>query len=525
MSWIRANSDKLFLGAFLPVLLFFVIQRVDSGDGLRHLGHILSSNRPALGEPRWILFPVLLFAVIKPFVVVGAVQTTAQATRIFGFFNALCSFGYLVCLRRWLMDLSPLRRTAVLLLAGGSYVFLSLATDTIEPTPAVLIAVAGITFARFRVGLSDIARVTIAAASIMLAALIYQGILFGFFFLPAVFPVPVLATRRAVLRVLGLALCAPLVTVALLTWSGDTPRNSLRRFLKGEANDAASSEYSKPSARSLAGVAIVGPAYAFASIPERRGLAGSARLLRQWTTAAEGIRGLAAWACMAIAIAGAIVLLIVRKQAALLIAFIGMMALPAIRISQYSYVKYYALLPLLVVLIVPKLGIRFIYPALLGALLLVSNLWQIRLQRVQFDAVQTQAARELYPRVPEGSCFLSSGWGLPVPGWPGDSLAWMHILAGGSAQSQESLAKMNSQQLRGRLRKLFCSCPAVVTDTFIQPNAPSLQEQLSSYHIADLPLPEILVSEPKPAAVFRSSKFTAYRFSSDDQHRACEALD
>lgn len=526
MNRIVANSDKLLLALLLAVLLFISVRRIDyAGDGVRHLDHILHANAPALGEPRWLLFPSLLFAVVKPFAGAGLVHSVSQAAKVFSLFNVVCGFIYLVCLRRWLADLPAARRAAVLLLAGGSYVFLTLATNTLEATSAALIAIGGVTFSRFRAGLSDSARLTVAAASLATASLVYQGLLFGFLFLPAIFPVSMLARRRMAFRIAGIALAVPLVTVVLLSLAGDTPRNAARRFAEGESNTEASQQYSRPSAKNLAGVLLVGPTYAFASIPEFRGLTGSLRLLLHRETAFEGIRGAGAWCATAIGIVVAIVLLISRKQFALLIAVGGMMALPMIRMSQYSYMKYYVLLPFLVVLAVPRLGVRFVYPAMLGALLLVSNFGQLRAQRLQSETLRLEVARDLYPRLPASACFLTNGWGPPVPDWRGDSLAWQHILNSGNSETQEQIAAANSRVLRDRLRKLFCDCPAVVTDDFILPNVASLNQELSSFRIAGIPMSQLVVRSAESSEVFRSPKFSVYRFPPEDQRRACEALE
>ena len=526
MNWIRANSDKLLLAVFLSTFLLLGLRRLDyAGDGVRHLDHILHSNYPALGEPRWILFPLLLFAILKPFAAAGIILSAVQAAKAFCLLNVACGFAYLVCLRRWLTELPVIPRTAVLLLAGGSCVFLTLATDTIEPTPAALIAIAGLTYGRFHAGLSDSARLTVAAGSLALASVIYQGLLFGFFFLPAIFPISLLAVRQIAFRIAALALAVPLLTIVLLSSDGDTPRNAARRFLQGESNSAASSQYSRPSAKNFVGVVIVGPTYAFASIPELRGLAGSVKLLRHRETAFKGFLGAAAWSCMAVAIISALVLLVFKKQFALLFAFAGMIALPTIRMSQYSYLKYYVLLPFLLVLVVPRLGVRFVYLGILGALLLLSNLEQIWTQRVQSETLRLEVARDLYPRIPPAACFLTNGWGPPVPDWRGDSLPWLHILNGGNSESQVQVAKANSQLLRDRLRKLFCTCPAVVTDAFILPNLSSLQQELSYFRIADIPLSKLVLPSIESAEVFRSPTVVVYRFSHEDQQRACQALE
>ena len=525
LNWIRSNSDKLLLAAFLTLLGLIGFKRLDyAGDGIRHLDHILESNHPALGEPRWILFPLLLFAVVKPFAATGIIHTVPQAIKIFCGFNVLCGFIYLLCLRRWLSALTAERRTAVLILAGGCCVFLTLATDIIEPTAAVLIAIGGATYARFWPGFDALARLTITAVALTLAGLVYQGLLFGFFFLPAIFPMSLLLSRPAILRVTCLALTVPLISVALLSVNGDNPRNAARRFVRGADNILASSQYSEVSARNIAGVAIVGPAYAFASIPELRGLSGTLRLLRHHDTILDGIQGGAAWGCAAAAIVIALILLVYRRELALLVAFGGMMLLPLIRMTQYGYTKYYVLLPFLVVLVLPRLGVRYVYPGLLGAVLLLSNVADIRTQIIESEDLRSRLANGLYSQVPATACFITNGWAPPVPDWRGPSLAWPHILQTGNYESEQLTSKANSLVLHDRLRNLFCTCPVVVTDAFLPSNLTVLQQELSSFRITAIPISDLLIRSPESAEIFQSRKFRLYRFSSEDQRQACEAL-
>jgi hypothetical protein len=525
MIWVRHNLDKLLLTTFCVVFVLLGLWRFDhAGDGLRHLDHILRSRYPALGEPRWLLFPTVLFLVVKPFVSIGAIHTVLQATKVFCFFNALCGFFYLVCLRHWLRGLSVGQRTAVLLLAGGSSVFLTLATDTIEPTPAVLVAVSGLTVARFRRGLSDDLRVTVAVASLMLAGLVYQGLLFGVFLLPCIFPYALLTCRRIIFRVVLLVSVVPLVTTVLLCFGGDAPSNALRRFVQGESNVASARQYSVRSAKNIAGVAIVGPAYAFASIPDLRGVTGSIQLLRHRKSILGGIRGVVAWFCMAFAIIWAIIVLVVRRQLAVLVAFAGMMVLPALRMSQYSYLKYYVLLPLIIVLAVPRLGVRFVYLGVLGALVLLSNIDQMWARRVEGEKLRLHATRAFAGRISNEACFLTSGWGVPIPHWRGSSLAWAHILNGGNSASQAHLSKENSQLLRTRLKDIFCKCPQIVTDSFFESNLVALQHELSYFQIVDIPLATLVVPATNSVEIFRSAKFGVYLYSPENQRRACEVL-
>jgi hypothetical protein len=525
--------DKLLIATVFVILCFLGLQRLDyAGDGMLHLYHILQSNYPRVGEPRWLLFPLLLFLVVKPLALAGLIHTTDQAAKVFAIFNVILGTIYLICLRRWLSDFPASRRAAVLLLVAASYVFLVMATDTIEPTLAAVIAVIGLTFARFHPGLSDRVRLTAATATLALASLVYQGLLFGLFFLPAIFPWSLLTSRQMLLRIAMITLTVPCVVIILLSLTGDSPWNAARRFAQGEANVMASNEYSKISLKNVIGVTIVGPTYAFASIPELRGLSGSLKLLRARETALDGIRGVAAWSCMAAAIAFAIIVLALRKEFKLLFAYAGMLMLPMIRMNQYGYPKYYVLLPLLVVLAVPRLGISFIF-WLLGGLLFVSNTTQIYAEISQSKLLRSEVARDLYPQIPHGTCFLTNGWKPSVPGpnhaqrgspvlsdWDNNSVAWPHIIYAGN-MSQRGINIAQSEQLRLHLTNLFCTCSAVVTDSFIEPNLITLQQELSNFGIVNIPISQLVVPFPE---IFRSSKFSVYRFSDEDRERACNAL-
>jgi len=520
---IQSNLDKLLIATVFVVLCFLGLQRLDyAPDGMRHVHHILQSNYPTVGEPRWLLFPLLLFLVIKPFALAGLIHTVDQAAKVFAIFNVISGTIYLICLRHWLSDFPAPRRAAVLLLVAASYVFLEMATNTIEPTSAAVIAVTGLTFARFHPGLSDRVRLTAATATLALASLVYQGLLFGLFFLPAIFPWSLLTSRQMLLRIAMITLTVPCVVIILLSFNGDSPWNAARRFAQGEANVMASNEYSKISLKNVIGVIIVGPSYAFASIPDLRGLTGSLNLLRAKETALAGIRDAAAWSCMAAAIAFAIIVLALRREFKLLFAYAGMLMLPMIRMSQYAYLKYYVLLPLLVVMAAPRLGISFIF-WLLGGLLFVSNTTQIYSEISQSKLLRSEVARDLYPQIPHGTCFLTSGWGPPVPGWHNNSVGWAHILYGGNA-SQRGINIAQSEQLRLRLTNLFCTCSAVVTDNFIAPNLTMLQQELSNFGIVNIPISHLVVPFPERSEIFRSSKFSFYRFSNEDRERACNAL-
>lgn len=525
MRWLRLNSDKVLLALVFLICVLLGIGRLDyAGDGMRHLQPILEDSHPTLGEPRWLLFPVLLFAIIKPLAVVGVIHSVLEAARAFCIFNVICGFLYLLCLRRWLTDFSPYQRSLVLLLAASVNTFLTLCTDIIEPTPAVLIAIAGITFARFSRRLPDRSRILFASGAVALASLVYQGLFFAFFFLPAVFSLSAVSKPRVALRIALSAAAVPLITVCLLCLTGDSPGNGLHRFTHGEASTAAAEQYSQRSAKNLAGVVIVGPAYALASIPEHRGLAGTLSLIRNRNTVTEGLSDGIAWVCAAFVIVWSLAMLFVRKQFAILLAVLGMLALPAMRMSQYGYMKFYVLLPLIIVFVVRSLRVRYRYIGLLAALLFTSNVRHLWAERARSEELRGEVARQLYPSIPKGSCFLTNGWGVPVPEWPGESFAWLHILNGEAHPNQNKLTRVDFDLMRSDLTRMFCSCPSLLTDGFIAPNLPELRDELAHFGVAGIPLSKLVIPNADQMTVFQSEQLRVYRFRASDQRAGCQAL-
>jgi hypothetical protein len=519
------RPDMLLILFLSCVMALLGAYRLDyAGDGLRHLGPILGSSFPVLGEPRWVLFPALLFCVLKPFVLLGLIHTPAGAAQAFAIFNAVCGGLYLLCLRSWLQEMNPARRAIILFLVAGTFTFLSLASNTIEPTAAALIAVAGLTGARSWPTLTDRGRLTIAVAAIALASLVYQGLLFALFLLPATLPPTVYASRQGLIRIVAITALVPLTVIGLLTLAGDSPTNAARRFAQGEANPLSSRGYSQRSLKNLVGVAIVGPAYALNSIPGLRGLSGSLAMLRERATVVNAVVGLLPWLVGAGALVATLVLLVLRSHYAVLVAFGGMMALPMIRMSQYAYVKYYALLPLLIVLAVVRLVPRSSHLALLGMLFFASNLGQYMVDRAAMQTFRNRIVSELWPQLPREACFLTSGWGPPVPDWQGPSLSLRQVLEGGNAPNLDGLLAANASLLRSSLKQIFCGCTVVVTDVFTRTNVTVLAQELQDFGLSSVSISALVVDDPEQARIFAAPNVSVYRFSDQERQRACLAV-
>ena len=409
------GPDTLVIMLVFCYTVIVGVYRADyAGDGLRHIPHILGSRYPALGEARWLLFPTLLYFVIKPFALLGLIDTPLQAAKIFAIFNAVCGSLCLLCLRAWLPSLSPWYRAATLFLASSTVAFLFPATQTIEPPLAALLALAGLTFAR-RAPLSDQTRLTVAVAAICIASLIYQGLLLALFLIPATLPSSVYATRQALLRSTAIIALVPLTVVTTLAIAGHSPQNAAREFVQGIGdNTIANGMYSHKSIKNLAGVALIGPAYNLTGIPDLRGLSGSVTLLHQRSSFFEGLIGLMPWLVAAFAYLSALVFLVIRRQYDILVGVAGMMALPFLRMAQYSYVKYYILLPALIVMAIPRLAPRLLIIGLLGVLLFASNAAQNYTANAEIKQIQSRLDSQFFPRFPHGVCYVGATWGPPV---------------------------------------------------------------------------------------------------------------
>jgi len=119
------------------------------GDGVRHLTTI-GANDIQIGEPRWLLFPVLARLWVRLLSALGVVHGAESSLRALLALCVAAGIAFLGCLLIWLRVEceEPSRRTAALLLAGSCAPSLMLFSDIAEPQLAAALVVAGLAFAR-----------------------------------------------------------------------------------------------------------------------------------------------------------------------------------------------------------------------------------------------------------------------------------------------------------------------------------------------------------------------------------------
>src|SRR5262249_46583441 len=98
MSW--RGRDARVLGLWVLAAGALALARTDpTGDALRHLHAPLEGAGFAWGEPRWILFPGLVYTLVRPWVIAGVVSTMTGAVAVSKAFAFVCGTTYLVALR------------------------------------------------------------------------------------------------------------------------------------------------------------------------------------------------------------------------------------------------------------------------------------------------------------------------------------------------------------------------------------------------------------------------------------------
>lgn len=432
------------------------------GDGVRHLSTALSST-PHLGEARWLLFPPLLFFLVRPLAALGLVNGTEAAIQPFLWVSVASGALFLFSLRAWLRAECEDRgrRAAALLLAGSCAPFLVLFSDIAEPQIAAAIAVTALAYTRVRRDDPERAQAgaLVAIGAIACASLIYQGMILAFGMLPLVTSRDIL-TRRRVLALLGAAiLLVPAAILAAQIAAGMPPALALATTAGGERNPLARSFMARPSPEKYVAALVAGPPQGLVALGNFSGLSPLVTALhasdaRTVALAAVNVsRLMLGWVIVWILFATA-----VRNRDWRVIAAAGiLLILPVLRNQQYAYPKFFVLWPVPIALLALRHRARLVGVAAL--IVLVSNVWLL--------AEDVRRGRRLYSNVHRAyqaatpaTCWLTTGWAPPLFYlWPGTTTNMLGTLATGTEPATQA------RLLTRSLRRCFCESDAVWTDT------------------------------------------------------------
>jgi hypothetical protein len=236
-----------------------------------------------------------------------------------------------------------------------------------------------------------------------------------------------------------------------------------------------------------------------------------------------------AWGTVAILALGAVALgaivwaCVRRRDVALILALLGILALPVLRNQQSGYVKFFVLLPAFL-----SLGASYLRPGVAAALAFALALTNIGVFAREIVAGRADSGdvREFYATVPPNACFVTSGWNAPDgQAWKGLRCAALAKLFSDGSRPQmtvEELVRDNAERYKACLADCFCNASEVLSDDMTQASRGQVAFVLDHFQVHDLSLDPLLLS----AEGAKSSHTPAgmYVFPPDEQRRACASI-
>lgn len=489
------------------------------GDGMRHIERVVAGGGSVTGEPRWLLHPALLFVLTRPFAWLSGSLDVASAARIVVFVSVGCGLIYLGALRSWLAAecRDPRHRAAAWLLAGSCAPVLALYSDIAEPQAPAALALASMAYGFRRRNSADAERGAIAAAlGIGVASLFYQATILALASLPLVTRLDVLRRARVLAALVLSAALLPVTTIAVAVADGEPILQRLEEVARGEPNPLTRSKMGSASAAKYAAALVAGPPQAIVSLDEFTGLPALYHGLRSSPPDRVALLN-AGRLAIGLTIYAAFLGSIVRgRRWTLLIAMAAMLALPMTRNQQYTYLKFYLLLPLFLGTVAVRWCPRIVWAAAAVVLALNSMLFADLVERGRNRYAAVQLA---YASATPGTCWMTSGWTPPFPElWPGRSVGILQTLATGRDPAGQG------QQLTARMRECFCDADAVWTDTTAATDT-SVANVARHYGYTAVDLRGLLeVVQPAPLESDGASLLNAHVYSRPDQARICRLL-
>lgn len=494
------------------------------GDGSRHLAPILIETSPALGETRWLLFPPFLFSIIKPLQLAGLVNSAAGAARCFLILDVAAGIAYLLLIRQWLVcrSIAAPSRAAALLIAGMTVPILRFSSDIVEVMVPATIALAGLVYLASRPA-EDVDRgFWIAASSIALASLLYQGTVLALALLPCAIPRGASVRVRTMVFFCVILAAAPLVMLAADVAGGASLRTALHLMLTGEENQLfrnVLASHRLPILERPLAAATLGTARSIIEIPDNLGFGGSLRLLSHRATLLEGVFAIGGSLIALIMVVAGATVVVDRREWRIATAFAAILMLPIVR--GYAYLKLYILMPVVVALVAALSP-----PAIvLSAGIVVGSFNVTYLARdIARDRQLMRQIAPLYASAGASACWLTTGWGPALFGWPGSICSMSTLLTQARTDRLDLMIAENNAAMAESLRRCFCDSSAIYTDDFVVSSKNSVAEFASYYRYAGPDLSRLLWNPQRGNTAFDSDGIVIFAYSPQAKSDICASL-
>jgi hypothetical protein len=519
------TPDLLVIAAWTALACCIATLRVDFiGDGVRHLPPILANSRPILGEPRWLLFPAFLFAIIKPLQMAGVVNSLDGAARVFLALDVFAGVAYMLLIRKWLLARSvpAPSRAAALLLAGMTVPLLRFSSDIVEVIIPATIALAGLVYLASRSPEKVNKGLRIAAAAIAFAALLYQGIILAVALVPCAIPRGATIRMRAIILFCVILAATPLIMVTTIVASGTSPRTAIHLMLTGEENvlyrDRLASHRLPLWQRPIAAISF-GAARSIIEIPDNRGFSGAIQLLANRATFIEGAAAVGGCLLALVMVVMGAVAVVRRMDWRIAIAFTGLLTLPVLR--GYAYLKLYGLMPAVVALAAAGSAPAIVLGA--GAIVGSFNLTYLA-RDIARDRKLARDIAPLYENAGASACWLTTAWGPPIFGWPGSTCSMSQALTDAHTDQVAAMIDQNNAAMVEAFRSCFCNSSAVYTDDVTESSQESVIALAKYYRFAGIDLTRLLWNPRRGVTAFDRDGIVVFTYARPSQLEICDSL-
>jgi hypothetical protein len=210
-----------------------------------------------------------------------------------------------------------------------------------------------------------------------------------------------------------------------------------------------------------------------------------------------------------------------RREWQMLIAIAGILVLPIVRPFGFSYLKFYVLMPAVVAVIAAGAPPAAVFGA--GAIVGAFNLSNL----ARDNAGDRRLARDIAPLYSGGgtaACWLTTGWGPPLFGWPGSECSVRHVLTQAHAEQVDEMIAANNRELIASLRRCFCESSAVYTDDVAEDSREQVLGLAREYRFGGFELNGLIWTRERGELAFDRDGIRVYRYSVSAQSEICTNL-